>query len=292
LTSAPNEEGDGLVRDWTFQPLAASAYHGRQRIKNFVTRLRRAPPIRILRRADRAPAWILYFVFLPDGQLTPAHRFTIARLKAMDPKLMIVCAAPDPDVVPPELHERADALIWKGMSGFDFSGYAAGLRHLAARSAGADVLVFNDSVLGPFVDLTGFLARARWALTGFTASQFNGNHIQSYGFIIRDLTRRRLAALRSVFVPGLAFDDFDAVVLNQETRFAAVAARRMDVGAFWYAGDARNEDPTLFTPEILLDEGFPFIKKSALGKFRHVIGNAVAERLDARLAAFGHPPFP
>lgn len=283
----------GLIHNWWFEPSRADSWFRRERIRDALLRLRRAPPTRILRAATRQSRWLLYFAFLPDGRLTPAHRFTLERLAEQGIKLLVVCASRSADEVPAELHDVSDALIWKGLSGFDFSAYAAGLRHLARRSPGCDVFVFNDSVLGPFADLGAFLDRAQWDLTGMTGSRNDENHIQSYAFILRDLTRRRLRALMTIFPPGAAFNDFAAVVRSQETRFARVAARRMSVGAFWFAAwHPENPDPTLFTADVLLDQGFPFIKKSALAKFRPVVGAAMAEALDARLLAFGHPPFP
>lgn len=287
------EDDHGLIHDWRFEPSAANRWFRRERIRDFLFRLRAAPPSRVLRAATPAPRWLLYFAYLPDGRLSPAHRFTLDRLSAHRAKLLIVCAAPGEDAVPAELREIGDALIWKGLSGFDFSAYAAGLRHLAQASPGSDVFVLNDSVLGPFADLDALIDRARFDLTGITGSRNDENHVQSYAFILRGVTRRRLWRLWSIFPPGRAFDDFAAVVRSQETRFARVAARSMTVGAFWFAArHPENRDPTLFTADALLDQGFPFIKKSTLAKFRHVVGAAMAGELDARLAAFGHPPFP
>ena len=283
----------GLVHDWQFEPSRADPWFRRERIKDFLFRLRPAPRSRVLRAATAHDRWLIYFAYLPDGRLTPAHRFTLARLGELSMELLVICATPDADDVPQELSGLCDALIWKGLSGFDFSAYAVGLRHLAQRSKGCDAFVLNDSVLGPFTDLGAFMDRAKWDLSGLSGSRNDENHIQSYAFILRGVTRMRLLRLATIFPPGGAFNDFAAVVRTQETRFAHVAARHMSVGAFWFAAwHPENPDPTLFTADVLLDQGFPFIKKSALAKFRHVVGPAMAAKLDARLAAFGHPPFP
>jgi hypothetical protein len=45
----------------------------------------------------------------------------------------------------------------------------------------------------------------------------------------------------------------------------------------------------LFTAGDLLDDGYPFIKRSAVGKFRHVLPPGIVKDLDERLAAFSHP---
>jgi lipopolysaccharide biosynthesis protein len=278
-----------LIRDWTFLPSKASRYFRRQRIKDFLFHLHLAPPKRILRKATPAPEWILYFMFLPDGKLAPSHRFTLQRLMTSGMKLLIVCATAQPSDIPADVRNHADALIWKALPGFDFSAYAAGLWHLAATSPGANVLVLNDSVLGPFVELKPFMARTRWDLTGFTASQYEENHIQSYAFILRDVTRWRLLMISTVLPKWLSFHRFDEIVRSQETRFARVAAHHMSVGAFWFASDDANKDPTLFTAGDMLDDGYPFIKRSAVGKFRHVLPPGIVKDLDERLAAFSHP---
>ena len=281
-------DAHGLRRDWSFI-VDRAAHSFRQRLRTFHRQCPARAEDRSAARGRTSPAWTLYFVYAPDGTISDAHRFTLARLDAMNRKLLIVCAAPTAQEVPAELADQADALIWKGLSGYDFSAYAAGLRHLAHQSRHADVLVLNDLIYGPFTDLAPLIARARWDLTGFTASTYQQNHIQSYAFLLRDVTPWRLRALWLVMAPGLAFDDIVSVINFQELRLAEVASRHMSVGSLWYASDVENTDPTLFTAEALLDQGFPFIKKSALGKKRRLTGDAIATRLEARLAAFGHP---
>jgi hypothetical protein len=279
----------GLTTDWTFVATRASRHYRWDQIKDIRHDLHRAPAVRVIKAAGFSPEWTLYFLYLPDGQLTPAHRFTIGRLRMMARKLLLVCAAPTPDHLSPELDGHADALIWIGLSGYDFSAYAVGLSHIAARSGGANVLVLNDSVLGPFGDLEPLLARARWDLTGFTASSIYENHIQSYAFVMRGVTRWRLWSLWSVFLPGLAFDRFNAVVRCQETRFARIASRHMRVGALWYARNVEQLDPALFGAAHLLELGFPFIKRSTIGKYRHMLDPEIVAQLERKLASCGHP---
>lgn len=279
----------GLTTDWTFVATRASRWYRRDRLKDVLHQLRRGPPVKVIRAAAPAPAWTLYFAFLPEGRLTPAHRFTLDRLKAMPRKLLIVFASPVPGQRPADLDAYADALIWKGLPGYDFSAYAAGLRHIAARSSGADVLVLNDSVLGPFGDVEALLGRARWDMTGFTASCLYENHVQSYAFLMRGVTPRRIRALGTVLLPGLAFDQFNAVVRCQETRFARIASHHMSVGAFWYAGDPDQPDPALFSPAYLLDQGFPFVKRSTIGKYRYMLDAETIAQIEGTLRSFGHP---
>ena len=126
--------------------------------------------------------------------------------------------------------------------------------------------MLNDSILGPFEDLETIMRDARWDLTAFTASSAFENHVQSFAFLLRDVTHRRLDHLSSVLSPYLTFGRFDGVVNCLETRLARVAARRMRVGALWFCDERGREDAPLFRPLELLADGFPFLKKSLLGK--------------------------
>ena len=214
------------------------------------------------------------------------HRFAIERLRALGRRLMIVCATPDASAIPNEIRAAADALVWKALPGFDFSAYAIGLRVLAEHCPGSDALVLNDSTFGPLVDLAPWLARARWDLTGFTATANVENHIQSYAFHLRGVTLERMKALSPVLPARHAHDNFWSVVLRQETCLARVAARTMSVGSLLYADDPAVQDPTLQLALPLVEAGFPFLKRSLLGKLEHV---APREATLAALAGAGYP---
>lgn len=275
-----------LRSDWHYTP---STPNWRVRATRIYCRFRgriAAPAHRVLTPPVGTGAWTIYFAYLPDGQVQAAHRFAIRALKALDRKLMIVCATRDVEAVPDELRDSADALIWKALPGFDFSAYGIGLRSLAAHCPGSDALVLNDSTFGPLANLAPWLARARWDLTGFTATSNVENHIQSYAFHLRDVTLQRMKALSAIFPATHGYDRFWSVVLRQETRFARIAARTMSVGAFLYADHDEVEDPTWQMALPLVGAGFPFLKRSLLGKLEHVAPRA--ETL-ATLAAAGYP---
>lgn len=224
------------------------------------------PVSRMIKPVFSSPVWTLFFVYLPTGELNQTQRFTLCQLKKLNRSLLIVCAAPEPSQIPVELRDQADALYWKGMGGYDFSGYAIGLHAIAARSPGADVFVLNDSVFGPFGDLSPWLDRARWDLTGFTGSIQVENHIQSYAFMIRNVTKECLHHLRSIFPTSFSYNDIMPVVTCFETRLARVASKRMTVGSFWFGLD--GQDPSIIHAFTLLDQGYPFLKKALLGKHR------------------------
>lgn len=275
-----------IVRDWSFVASTPTLKARLGRARALIRSCRRAPTYAVLKPLTAHARWTVLFVYVPGGCLTPAHYFTLGQLAARSEPLLVVCAAKGPGQVPAALHDQADALIWKGLTGFDFSAYAIALRAVAAHSPGADVLAMNDSVLGPFGSLDRFWADARWALSGFTASAAWENHLQSYAFLLRAVTPERVAALGSVLPRQVAFDHFQDVVFWQETRLARVAARTMSVGAWWYTPDVLGGDLPLFQPLDLVEQGFPFIKRSHFGKWRGV-GDAGA--LARTLRRLGHP---
>jgi lipopolysaccharide biosynthesis protein len=256
---------EALYRDWTFQPSRAGVLSRLER-----ARARRhlivAPPSATLVAVEPRKRWTLYFIYAPQGVLSAAHRFSLQRLRTSDTALAVVCASPSIETVPAELLDDTDALFWKGLSGFDFSAYAIGLHALASYSPGADILVMNDSVFGPFEPLDDLFKRCLWDLTGFTASGDIENHLQSYALMLRNWTPQKAAALRDVAPCTRAFDDYRAVVFCQETLLARAAVRTMSVGALWYADNRRCSDATIFAALPLLDAGFPFLKRSLLTK--------------------------
>jgi hypothetical protein len=274
------------ITPWPFQRSSPwlRAYAGR--IRAPLRSMRPAPANRQLKPVGPRPRWSVYFLWAPDGELTAAHRFTLTRLRARDAGLLVVAATPTLAMVPEALHELADALWWKALPGFDFSGYAVALRAIAAGSPGADVFVMNDSVLGPLGDVETLLTNAPWQLTGFTGSSLFENHIQSYAFQLRDVTPWRMRRLATIFPLAWRFDQFQDVIFAQETRFARVASRSMTVGAWWWYDTGHGLDLLLKEPLSLLAAGYPFMKRSLFGKSR---GVQPLEPLRTALLAYGHP---
>jgi hypothetical protein len=282
----PHADIPGLVSNWTFQPSTVRVLERWRTVNRLLRYGRPAPASVVLKPASPEARWVTYFMYLPGGELNAGHHFTLMRLQSLSLPVLVVCACPRNAAVLQALSERCDALLWKDLPGYDFSAYRLALSHLANLSPGADVLVMNDSVYGPFTDLKDVFDGAPWALTGFTASNQRAPHFQSYAFLLRDVQRSTMVRLAPVLLPGIAFNEFRHIIDLQETRFARVAARSMSVGALWF-GDVREiGDPTLARPMELLDNGFPFLKRSLLGKHESLIAR---ETVLARLQALGHP---
>lgn len=249
-----------------------------------------APAWKLLTPPSNTGPWLLYFMFLPQGQLSRRHQFTLERLAAEDARLMIICACPPDHAVLTDLKNKCDALCWKALNGFDFSAYAIGLTELARHAPGSDVLVLNDSMLGPFAPLSPFIEHAPWRLSGLSASSLEENHLQSFAFIVRQLDSAFLQAVAPVISTEWCYDASDPVILLQETRLARFASNHMSVGAFWYTDGSRYQDLCLNCPEQMLDAGFPLLKRSLLGKFANTFQEPAA--MQALLRRLGHPEMP
>lgn len=277
----------GMVRNWAFQPSAAS-------LRTIATRAwrgtahRRPPPAwQTLVAMRPARRWIGYFIFAPDGGLSPHHTFTLACLRAHDAKIAVVCATRAPDAMPRELASLSDALYWKALGGYDFSAYAILVAEAARHSAGADLIVMNDSVLGPFDDLYGVYNRLPQRFAGLTGYSLIENHIQSYSFRLRSVDGAAVNAMHPIAGETRAFNAFLDVTYCQETRFTRAMARGHDAGALWFSDHRQGGgDLPLTWPLGLIDEGFPFLKRSLFTKFKSMCDEPTLQEF---LARKGHP---
>ena len=276
----------GLLYHWTYHPerLSAVCYLRRWRRQ---LEAKPMPKFAEIKAVEQHREWIIYFVFAPDGQLDDSHLFTLDRLKAGRLPVLAVVASKAEHLVPEIILKTCDAVYWKALSGYDFSAYAVGLHAIGRSSPGADALVFNDSVYGPFSSLEPFVRNAPWDFTGFMATDGSlQRHIQSYAFIMRNVTIERLESLGDIFSMTSAFDSATATICCRELWMARTASRTMSVGSFWFGEVARVLDPTLSKGLELLDAGFPFVKKSLLNKQRHY---QQRDRVLAYLERLGHP---
>lgn len=200
-------------------------------------------------------------------------------------------------------------MYWKGLTGFDFSAYALTLHNLVRLSPGCDLFLQNDSVLGPFGDIDRLIANMRWRLSGFLASSAVENHLQSYALFFRNLQPDFVVDLRSALCVSRSLDHWYDVVLRQETRLARIANRRYTVGSLWFdpsanraevsldktltrkltkSGSGANQtfDPSLVHAVTLLEQGFPFVKRSLFTRNQSLVDQV---RLAKVLGDLGFP---
>lgn len=271
------------VRNWDFVASDVPRWRQRQVVEMVLRRAIPSPRSAVVKPIGPKPAWALYFIYAPQGQLTRQHEFMLASIRDEGLGVLAVVATERPDQVPAALHRYADAILWKALPGYDFSAYRLGLSALAGRSPGCSVLVLNDSVFGPLSALKPWLAAASWDLFGFTATGKIENHVQSYAFGFKTLTEATVRSLWRVMFPWIACKDRDDVIACQETRLARIASRSLSVGSFFYS---QAQDLTQACPFELIDAGFPFIKRSlteSRSAFEHK--QQVEDLMASRLAA-------
>jgi len=277
---------EGVVSQWDFESEPVPRWLLRHRLEVFARKAHRAPKWSVLKSVLPKPTWCVYFVYCPDGVLSAAHKFALGSLKDFGENILTVCAAKSIEHVPAELSRYSDALIWKGLEGYDFSAYSIALNLIARSSPDSEVLVVNDSVLGPFTNPRRGFAETNWGMGGFTASSYLRPHVQSYAFWLRRVNRRSMARFSRVFFPAFALSDYQAVIWLQELRLAEVASGYMKVGAQWFTDASKLLDLSTDTPFELLDAGMPFLKKSLLHRPRH---RHLREQVLDRLSSLRHP---
>ena len=276
----------GLYRHWDFVPDAVPWWRTCEVIKRVMFDTQRRPAYQEIVPVTPKTDWVVYFIYAPTGVITAAHLFSMSRLKDSGVALCVVIAAKENSTLAKEVLFYADALYWKELGGFDFSAFRLAMQEISKKSEHANIFVMNDSVLGPFADAKSLIAGARWELTGFTASSELENHIQSYAFVLKNFTQRKMQALNTVFFPFVSLNNMRHVVRTQETRFARVAARHMSVGSHWYGKVEVSGNPSLYKPIELIQAGFPFLKRSLFGINAHLHSQ---DDLRAILASQGHP---
>jgi lipopolysaccharide biosynthesis protein len=276
-----------IERDVTFTPTPVRplGWLHRTRLKYAFRNRGAMPPWTIQKRAFPASKWTLLFLYCPDGILDKVQRFLLAETRSLKRRLLVVCATPSPDLLPYEVRDHADALCWKGLDGYDFSGYTIGLREIVTSSVAAEVFVLNDSIYLSAEMTRPFLENPPWEFTGFSGSYAYEKHIQSFAFILKKMDASRLRQLRTVFPETYVYNESEHVIVNFETRLARIASYSMTVGSYWF-GPKNDINPSLTQALKYFDQGFPFLKRSLLTKHA---GWQNSHELQRRLEAIGAP---
>ncbi len=170
--------------------------------------------------------------------------------------------------------------------GYDFGSWATALDYYPQIAEGTHVLMFNDSLVGPFQPIDHLLehfhqsAADVWALTDST--QFR-HHLQSYclGFRGRCLLEAPLARFwRTIRVE----DSREAVIWRNEIGLSRLLDRErfvIEAAIPYWRVAAENKNPTIVGWRRLLDNGFPFVKRQ-LVREPHIAPDGVHVRAEIR----------
>lgn len=123
---------------------------------------------------------------------------------------------------------HADAVMIRENVGYDFPAWRDALRHFdLPRGNTAQLLLINDSVIGPFVPLGPILARADLAeadVWGATDSRQHRHHLQSW-FVLVGPAALRSAAWRAFWSGVKAVESKDWVIRRYELRLTSTLRR-------------------------------------------------------------------
>ena len=161
------------------------------------------------------------------------------------------------------------AVVRRPNLGYDFGSWATALDLLPAISRAPNVLLVNDSLVGPFGPVDHLLDRfhrSRADVWGLTDTEQLGHHLQSYclGFREGCLDRPELRAFWQGIRVEVSRDDVIhryELGLSRVLRHARLSTEAAIEG--WRAVDG-DDNPTLIGWRRLLDLGFPFVKRQVL----------------------------
>lgn len=190
-----------------------------------------------------------------------------------------------------QLSEKPLTVIRKPNFGYDFGSWAVALKVLPELQ-NHELLFLNDSMYGPFSDLTEILTRARqspFGITGLTDSQEVRYHVQSYFLHFKEGVIQERAMER--FWNSIQhLDEHRDVVEQYEidlTRTAQNAGIRVGSLYPWNMVVNYWENPTLVGWKELLNSKFPFLKRRI---FRDDLAPKTQDVLDQVTANFHISP--
>ena len=207
-----------------------------------------------------------------DGHLSRSVRTLAAELVAADFHVVVVSAAecegrrPGAD----QLLPRGVTVLRRPNKGYDFGSWAAVLAAFPELAKAEDVVLANDSMVGPFGSLSGILERMTtsradvWSMT--ESEQFTW-HPQSYfvGYRNGVLTDPELAS----FWSGIrVHESKDDVIWNYELGQGQLIRQQGYSTAAAFAADSlripASENPTIKAWRGLLDLGLPLVKRQLI----------------------------
>lgn len=187
-------------------------------------------------------------------------------LKAGFDVLVVSTADGEGSLVWPEAAPDSVLVLRRPNVGYDFGSWAVALDRYPGLARARQVLLANDSMLGPFRTLAPVLERMAelpvdvWGMT--SSAQF-GHHLQSYFLCFRDgiLGDPPLRRFwRSVRVERTKQE----IIMRNEVGLGRLLSREAysTAAAFpYYLAVASGQNPTILGWHRLIDAGFPFVKR-------------------------------
>ena len=184
--------------------------------------------------------------------------------------VVLVSACESPEVLEVSDQIRSKITIMRKQNlGYDFGSWAVALNAIPEIFDAKELLLTNDSLIGPFADFSHLLSNFRnsnYDITGITDSDQLQYHIQSYMVYLNETAIKEKNIqdfLLSIVHLGLKND----VILKYELGLTRVAQLSgLFVGAVypWNSVVQPGKNPTLRGWQRLIHLGFPFLKREAV----------------------------
>lgn len=247
-----------------------------------------------LAAADRSPRVAVVAHFDPASRFGPSVTAFAHALAEVGFLPVVVTTSPEPPDtrgLPPSA-----VVVARPNRGYDFGSWAAGLRLLPTARRAAEIILANDSMVGPFAPLGDLMSRAaasRADVWAATSSLQVAPHLQSYllRFAPGLLARPELVE----FFGGIRhLDNKVAIVRRYELGLTRVIRRAgLRSAAGFPAGTlgVGRANPTTAAWRELMEAGHPFFKRTLLHDprvrvERAVLAEAVREIFGADLEHF------
>ncbi|HKO52604.1 MAG TPA: rhamnan synthesis F family protein [Polyangiaceae bacterium] len=218
----------------------------------------------------------VYAHYDADDQVKSYVLLVLRELAATCEQVLFVSTSALPDRELDKLHGLVSSVKLKENIGLDFAMWQSALSGLELHDVD-ELLLVNSSIIGPVFPLAPILEEMTLApldVWGMTECHVTKWHLQSY-FLCFKKSVLASGELQRFFSSVLSYKDKQAIILSYELGLTAyLVDRGFRVGSFGALARMqipksvrrrlvkRRRDPTLFHPDVLLQNGMPFVKVS------------------------------
>lgn len=217
---------------------------------------------------------VLFAAFQARGDLAPAAAHYLRALVRQGTQVVLIVNTDDaarPLVLPPDLFASLAGVLVRANHGYDFGAWSHAHALLADRLDPRHLLLANDSVVGPLDDaafdgLWAAVLGSQADLVGLTESPRPQRHLHSH-FLLFGRAAWLGGQVSRFLDQVLAFDDKALVVAIYETRLTSrMLMAGLEVQTVFPAlsSEPLHVNDTLDRWDVLLDQGFPFVKANAV----------------------------
>lgn len=215
---------------------------------------------------------ILYLIDDARGQVGDYALTALRALRPWADLLVAIVRSGMEEADSDQLAAYVDEIFVTEGSTSDSTAYAVALRALRSRVIDADEIVFTgNSWYGPVRSLQPIFEKM--ATRELHAWQMTGNidgppeSFAEEGFPSRDLVWHWLAVRRQVFFSPEWSRLWSGAARREQEFATALAAAGFTTGSAFPATDYPRGDPALFAPDLLIDDGYPFLSRAIFAQY-------------------------